>query len=115
MERSLRRVLADSYVAAVAIAVLLLWSLDSAFRGLWDPVYRLGVFLLTAIAIRDIPYLPPTPTAADHFMLISSSYFLYSAIASLSAAWLLSRWVYGTGPLCSLARCRSKLVVRNHA
>lgn len=110
VKRSLRQVLADSHVAAVSIAVLLLWALDAVFRGLWDPVYRLGVFLLTAVAILDIPYL--SSTGADRFMLISTLYFLYSAIVSFSAAWFLSRWVYGLGPLRSLAACRSRLTGR---
>jgi hypothetical protein len=114
-KRALRQVLTDSQVAAVSIALLLLWSLDAVFRGLWDPAYRLGAFLLTAIAIWNIPYLSPGVTAADRFMLISAFYFLYSAIACLAAAWLLSRWVYGTGPLRSLIVCGSKLTGRKHA
>jgi hypothetical protein len=99
---SLREVLADSHVAAVAIAFLLLWSLDAAFHAIWDPVLYLGFFRLTGTAIQDISY----------FMLITSFYFLYSAIVSLLTAWLLSRWVYGKGPLHSLAACRGKLTVR---
>ena len=114
VNRSLRQVLADSHVAAVAIALLLLWSLDLAFRGLWDPVYRLGVFLFTAIAIWGLPYLSPTLTAADRFMLINTFYFLYIAIMSLSTAWLVSRWVYGMGPLRSLVACRKRLTGRKH-
>jgi hypothetical protein len=98
----IRQVLADSHVAAVTIAVLLCWSLDSAFRGLWDPVYELSFFLFTAVAIRDIPYFSTTLTAADRAMLFVTCYFLYSSIISLSAAWLLSRWIYGIGPLRSL-------------
>jgi hypothetical protein len=115
MKRTLRQVLADSHVAAVAIAVLLLATLDATFRGLWDAVYRVGVFLFTAIAIWDIPYISPRPTAADRLMPISTFYFLYSAIASLSGAWGLSRWVYGTGPLRSLIACGAKLRARRDA
>ena len=109
VKQSLRETLADSQVAAVAIALLLLWTLDASFRGLWGPVYEVAVFLFTAIAIWDIPYHSPTPTATDRLMLISTSYFFYSAIASLSAAWLLARWVYGTGPFRSLIVCVDKL------
>jgi hypothetical protein len=115
VKRPLRRVLADSHVAAVAIALLLLWALNGAFWTLWDPVYRMGRFLFTAIAIWDIPYFSIKPTAIDRLMLISTFYFLYSALVSLLAAWLLSRWVYGVGPLRSLAVCRSKLIGRKHA
>jgi hypothetical protein len=105
--RSLRKVLADSHVAAVAIALLLLWTFDSAFRGLWDPVYRAVVFVFTAIAIWDIPYF--SFTTVDRLMLIRTCYFLYSAIATLAAASLLSRWVYGRGPVAILVVCISNL------
>jgi len=114
-KRPLRQVLADSHVATVAIALLLLGTLDGAVRGLWDPVYDVGVYLFTAVAIWDIPYFSPTPTAVDRSMLIITSYFLYSAIASLSAAWLLSRWVYGTGPFRSLIVCVGELRGRKSA
>jgi hypothetical protein len=60
VKRPLRRVLADSHVAAVTIALLLLWALNGAFWTLWDPVYRMGRFLFTAIAIWDIPYFSKT-------------------------------------------------------
>ena len=60
MNRSLRQVLADSHIAAATIAVLLLWSIDGAFRALWIPVSRAVEFLFTAVAIFDIPYFSPT-------------------------------------------------------
>lgn len=115
VKRSLRQALKDSHVAAVAMAFLLLGALDATIRGLWEPAYRLGVFLVSAIAIWDIPYLSPGGPAVDRFMLIITFYFLYSAMVSLSAAWLLSRWVYGLGPLGSLTAYRSKLTGRKSA
>ena len=93
VNRSLRQVLADSHVAAVTVALLLLWALDTAVRGLWDPVYHVGKFLFTAIAIWDIPYLSPSPTTIDRLTLISSGYLSYCSIVSLAAASLLSRCV----------------------
>lgn len=54
---SLCKVMAKSHVAAVAVAVLLLWSMDLAFRALWEPLSRIAEFLFTAIAILDIPYI----------------------------------------------------------
>jgi hypothetical protein len=112
MQRSLRHVLAESQVAAVAIPFLLLWALDSALGSIWGLVFRLGAFLLTAIAIWDIPYVPSTPTFSDRMMLISTAYFFYIAVVSSSGAWLLSRWVYGLGPISTLIVCRSKLLRR---
>lgn len=113
MKCPLRQVLADSHVAAVAISLLLLWALDAAFRGLWNPIYDAGAFVFTAIAIRDIPFL--SATTADRLTLISTVYFLYSATVSLGAAWLLSRWVYGMGPVRSLILRRSNLAGRKDA
>ena len=115
MKGRLRRVLADSHVAAVAIAALLMWALDATFRGLWDPFYDLVAFVFTGIAIRDIPYISPTPTVADRLMLIKTGYFAYIAIVCLLGAWLLSRWVYGMGPLRCLTSCGSELIGRKHA
>ena len=115
MKGRLRQALADSHVADVTIAVLLIWALDAAFRALWGPLYELVAFVFTAIAIWDIPYIPPTPTVADRLMLIMTGYLAYGAIVCFLGAWLLSRWVYRMGPLRSLATCGSKLIGRTHA
>ena len=114
MKRSLRQILDDYHIAAVTIAVLLLWSLDGAFQALWIPVSRAVGFLFTAVAILDIPYFSPTLTLADRFMLATAFAYLYLAVVSFSAAWLLSRWVYGTGPIRSLTRYRKNPTGRRH-
>jgi len=114
MKRSLRQVLADSHIAAVTIAVLLLWSIDGAFRALWGPVSHAVGFLFTAVAILDIPYFSPTLTLADRFMLITTSAYLYTAAVTFSAAWLLSRWVYGIGPVRTLTRYCKNPIGRKH-
>ena len=114
VKRSLREVLADSHVAAVAIVVLLLWSMDSAFRALREPLYSALGYLFTAVAILDIPYTSmvwfksPSPW-------IMAFFYLFSSINCLIAAWLLSRWVYGVGPLRSLSKYRGKIRRRKHA
>lgn len=114
MTQSLRQVLSESHIAAVTIAVLLLWSLDGAFRALWGPVSHALGFLVTAIAIFDIPYISPGVKLADRFTLITASAYLYGAIVSFSAAWLLSRWVYGQGPVRSLTRYGKSFNRRKH-
>ncbi len=113
MNRSFRVVLADSHVAAVAIAVLLLTFLDGAFRAVWPPLSDVLEFLLTAVAIFDIPYF--SFSAVEILRLINTTLFLYSSIFSLCAAWVLSKWVYGVGPFRCLSEYRSKLVGREHA
>jgi hypothetical protein len=112
---ALRQTLADSYIAAVTIAVLVLWALGSICRGLWESLHDYGAFVLEAIAIWGIPYISPKPTLTRQLMLIFTVYFLYSAIVCVSAASLLSRWVYGMGPLRSLAACRTRLLGRRDA
>ena len=112
MKPSLRKILADSHVAAVAIAVFLLWFLDLGFRSLWEPLFRTASYLFTAVAIFDIPYF--TLNGADHFLLIMTFSNLIYALINLTAAWLLSRWVYGVGPLRSLGAYRNKLIRSNH-
>jgi hypothetical protein len=112
MKSSLRQVLADSHVSAIAIAVLLLWSLDSAFRGLWEPFSRVLTFVVTAIAIRDIPYF--SFTRLDRFLLLAASVYLAYSVITFAAAVFLSRWVYGIGPLRALSECRDRLLRRSH-
>ena len=115
MKSSLRTILADSHVSAVAIAVLLFWSLDYAFWALWNPVSRAVSFSFTGVAILGIPYFSPTLTLFDRLTLFVVSFsYLLSSLVCLTAAGLLSRWVYGVGPLCSLSKYRSKLARCNH-
>jgi hypothetical protein len=52
---SIRSTLADSYVAAVAVIVLLIWTFDLGFQALWEPIYRIGYTLVTSLLILEIP------------------------------------------------------------
>jgi hypothetical protein len=107
--KSLSQVLAESHISTVAIAVLLLWTLDWGVRGLWTLVVPAADFVVTAIAIRGIPYAQ-TPVIWTLTVL-----YLLSSFLSLAAAWLLSRWVYGVGPLRTLTGYRRRSHRRNHA
>jgi hypothetical protein len=111
---SLRETLADTHIAAVTIAVLLAWTLDGAFRALWGPLSSVAGFLFTGVAVLDIPYVPPGLSRAGRLIVVTTFLYLSGAIISLSAAWLLSRWVFGVGPLRSLSRYRARLTRRNH-
>jgi hypothetical protein len=101
----LRRVLADSHISDVAIAALVLRSLDSAFRILWPPIANAATFLFTAIAILDVPYFSRTLNTFDRILLMEMSKNLISASIAFTSAWLLSRWMYGVGPIRSLINC----------
>ena len=102
MNPSLRKILADSHVSAVAIAVLLFRSLDSAIWILWGPL---------SMAILTFPNFPRT----DRFTSFITISYLFNSLVYLAAAWLLSRWVYGKGPLRSLSQYRTILTRRNDA
>ena len=112
MMRRIRETLADSHIAAVAIAVLLLWSITSGVVAFWGPISRVAMFIFTAIAIRDVPYVSRTLTMSDWIMLIKTSSNLFEALVSLGAAWLLARWTFGAGPLYSLSQYRTALTRR---
>lgn len=111
---SLRETLADSHISAVAIALLLLWALGGIFRALWGPLPRVADFLFTAVAILDIPYFSTKLSFADRIDLITGFAYFVEAGSSLAAAWCLSRWVYGVGPLHSLSKYRTALARRNN-
>jgi hypothetical protein len=112
--RGLRETLAESYIAGVAIAVLLLWAIFWGLQGLWIPLYRFISFLVTAIAIFDIPYIPRDATRY-RMVLFMSSFELFSALVALGGAWFLSNWVYGVEPLRGLRECHARFVGRNRA
>jgi small basic protein len=115
MKTSLREILVRSHIAAIAIASLLLGSLDSAFKALWDPLLGVLRFLFTAVAILDIPYISSTLTIPAKQMLIVTFTYLYGAIANFSAAWLLSCWIYGVGPIPCMMSYGDKLSGRPNA
>jgi hypothetical protein len=101
MKPTLRRSLADSHVSAVAIAMLLVWSLEFVFRASLSSVRAAIFFFFT--------FDPPS-----HVGLIAPLSYFLQALCSLAAAWFLSRWVYGEGPFRSLARYHTDLERRQH-
>jgi hypothetical protein len=105
-----RGVLADSHIAAVSIAVLLLRGLESGVKALQGPLFRCADFLVNAVAIRGIPYGSGTFTLIDLAIPLG---YLTEAMTAFAAAWLVSRWVYGLGPFCSLSKCRARLTRRS--
>jgi|HubBroStandDraft_1064217.scaffolds.fasta_scaffold28318_3 hypothetical protein len=110
--RGLRETMAESYIAGVAIAVLLLWAIVWGLQGLWLPLYRFIGFLLTAIDIFDFI---PRDVTQYRMVLFMSSFDLFNALVALGGAWLLSNWVYGIEPLRGLRECHARFVGRNRA
>ena len=109
---TLRNVLAESQVAAIAIALLLFWTLYDALRGLWIPFFQLVQYLITAVLILDIPYFNPW---LARIRLLSSLPYLSIAVAELSAVWIFSHWVFGFGPVRALTSYRCRIGRRNDA
>jgi hypothetical protein len=112
VKTSLRRVLDDSHVAPIAIALLLARSLFEVIGGLAPPIgYSiLGAiwFLILTVTEREFPLISPGLSGPDLLILSESISHLARAAEYAFAAWLLSRWVYGQGPLRSLLVAWSK-------
>jgi hypothetical protein len=108
-----REILADSHIPAVAITVLLFWSVESGLKALLRPFLRAVDFFPTAVAIRGVPYSGPNGIQ-DRILLTTTFVYLFDAVVSLFAAWLLSRWVYGVGPLRCLSKYRTRLARGDH-
>ena len=113
--RPMRTTLAERHIAAVAIAVLLIWSVQSFCQALWPPLSRVLEFVFTGIAILGIPYFDAPLNVRDRttltFMLIGLVY----SIITLAAANLLSHYVYGRGPILALSAYGKMILRRNHA
>ena len=114
MTGSIRKTLAEFHIAAIAIAILLVWSMEGFLLALWRPGFQLSYFVATAIAIRGVPYMSPGFDFEDRVMVMMASMYLANALISIGAAWFLSRWVYGIGPFGCLSQYRTKLTRRHH-
>src|ERR1700726_117456 len=110
--KSFAQILAESHISAVAIAVLLVWSFDWGFRALWSLFVPAADFLVTAVEIRGIPYVSSTSIGRITWTL-TLLYFVNTSM-SLLAAWFLSCWVYGVGPLRCLSKYRPRRARRIH-
>jgi len=112
---SLRRVLAESHIAAIAIAVLLVASASWAFPILWNPAsegigewyeYARADYTDAAFFFRHYGF---------NTLWQSIPIFLPEAIAYFVAAWILSQLVYGVGPFRALIAHRERLTRNKNA
>ena len=104
MSSSLRGVLIESHVADAAIAGLFLGALELGLQAFSSPLWRIATYLVTVIAIREIPYFSAGVNLQDRFMLIERALFLLASLIDLGVAWLLAHWLYKIGPLKILSR-----------
>lgn len=108
---SLRKILADSHISAVAIVVLLFWSLESLFLSVGFPLYLAAGSLFCGFITRS----PVPRTLPDRDVLNAVFWYLVYAFIYFVAASLLSQWVHGEGPFRTLGKYRIRLARRNHA
>jgi len=119
VKASLRKVLADSHVAAIAIALLLAQSLIEGIDAFALPVaygvFSAIVFVLNTVTEREFPNISSPFHGADLLILSERLPHLVRATAYAIAAWLLARWVYGQGPIHCLRAAWSELPRRSNA
>ena len=99
---TVRTVLIESHVAAVAILLLMSWSIADLLYALEPGIQHVLVFIGTAIAIVDIP-TPPSPFEIRMAVLRSSDY-LIAALAQFGMAWVVSKALYKAAPISALRR-----------
>jgi hypothetical protein len=111
---TMRSALAQSHVAALAIAVLLISSVEALCRALWPLFSRILEFIFKAIEMLNVPYIGSLIvgySATFALTIMEVVYFL----AGLTAAIAVSRWVYGMGPFRSLIMVCSNSLRRKNA
>jgi len=114
MLASLRKTLVDSHVAAVTVAALLFASIG-AFYGAADRLVYHAVLFIRLIANHRLSFALRDLELRDSGMLAVTLSCFCAGAALVLAAWIVSRWVYGVGPLRSLSRYRNKLSRKSHA
>jgi hypothetical protein len=118
MKSSLRKILAESYVAPIAIAILVARAIVGMAAGLAPPIgygiFSAVVFVSNAITEREIPSTPRIDFASL-VILTKNMSSLEDAVACAIAAWLLARLVYGTGPIRCLRAAWPELCGRTNA
>lgn len=114
MFASLRKTLLDSHIAAVTVAALLLESC-AAFYLAANRVVCHGVFFFQLIANHHLSTALWKLEYEDPDTLFVALTCLFDSAAMVLAAWIVSRWVYGVGPLRCLGSYREKLTRKSHA
>jgi len=115
MQTSLRKVLVDSHVAAITIAVLIFIAVGNLYSAIGYPALRGVQFLITAIGESELPYIPHRLDLGTFFEYLGPLTGLLHAVVAFGGAWLVSHWVYGVGPLRALMNSRETLSRKSHA
>jgi hypothetical protein len=117
---TLREVLADSHIAAVAVAVLLVWSIDwgsKALLSLLVLAFEISDSVLTIASMwwhDGVISFGSRDMFFDQTLLVTAMKYLFWTVISVGAAWIMSRCVYGVGPLRTLITSRARVARRDH-
>jgi ABC-type phosphate/phosphonate transport system permease subunit len=119
MKLTVRQVLGHSHIAAIAIAVLILWAIKLALYPLIFLLFGVGdEFILSLRNFFSPHYVPFDWREPLNFLYVAwlraSVGSILNAVLYVAVAFLLARWVYGHGPLRSLRKCGEKLAGRAH-
>ena len=107
MQSSFRSAVVTSRTAAVAIALLTTWAMVNLVYALIGLAQHLLILIGTVVAIHDFPAY--SSTSEMRMAMLLSSQSLMSALAELGVAWIVSKTVYGVGPLTALRRVLKEL------
>jgi hypothetical protein len=88
---------------------------QAAAQEIVNRLLEVVFYIATAVAIRGIPSAPVTRYYITDYLLPATLPNLLFALIALAGAWLLSSWVYGTGPLRTLSNYRNKLSRKTNA
>jgi hypothetical protein len=100
--------------------VLLVWSIDSVSKALLGLLVLAFEFSDSVVAIGSMWWHDGIFPFGSREMFFDRSLFvmvmeyLFWTVISFGAAWVVSRWVYGEGPLCSLSKCRARVTRRDY-
>ena len=117
MWRTLGKILTDSHISAVAIAVLLVWSITYGSLALSYLLVLAGEFLFSLVSDVSTWWrngLMPSSGDFDRVLFVMALEYLFRSLVVFGAAWIVSRCVYGAGPLRSLSQHRASVARRDY-
>ncbi|MDR3792753.1 MAG: hypothetical protein P4L03_05155 [Terracidiphilus sp.] len=111
MRSKLQDVLRESHVGAITIAVLLFLACDAlqmAVRFMWAAFWPLVYPLIVSRSQLNVVWPVLAASGMAGFALSNTISALLSVAVGVLSAWLVARWVYGTGALKALAGERTR-------
>jgi hypothetical protein len=110
-----RSKLAETHIAVVAVAVLVMWSLDGFFRLAWISLSAALWLIAKAADFLNIPYVFDVAQSLTrtNSSIVGGTFFNF--LSPLTCALLISRSVYGVRPFRALKETISHFSRRSFA